>query len=113
MSSKLRMRPGVSSISPEEAQKRLSLAADWVDGANLPMQSGAGEGAVFPWAGANDRVVYNLSLRLRESLYRKLKFLSENEPNVSMHQIAIEGTEKEIARRLRKYEAAAKSSAAG
>jgi len=110
MSSGLRKRPAIAGITTEEAKDRLHRAADWVEQANLPTPSGAGQGA-WPWSSANDRVLYQYSLRLKESLYQKLKFLSENEPNASMHSIIIEGLEKEIAARLRKYEDASNNAA--
>lgn len=103
MSGGLRKRPAMAGITTEQAISRLEKASDWVGQANLPIQSGAGQGA-WPWLTANDRVLYQYSLRMKESVYQKLKFLSENEPNVSMHSIIIEGLEKEIAARLRKYE---------
>lgn len=110
--SQLRRRPGVTPITPDEARDRLNAAAGWIDQANAPVQGGAGEG-VRPWMLANDRVVYSYNLRLKESLYLKLKFLSENEPNASMHSIAIEAIEREVNARLRKYEKPANEGHAG
>lgn len=116
MSTGLRKRP---TLDQGAITQRLVDANDWVQQANQPDSGVAvvkqpiiqksrepkGEGAA-PWSGANDRVVTVYNLRLKESLRLKLKFLSENEPNSSMHSIAIEAVEKEVAARLRKYEKA-------
>lgn len=121
MSTGLRKRP---TVDPSVVAKRLADAQDWVQEAGQPTpvtvapaipavvqkprqpKAGKAEHAVYPWAEANDRLVTVYNLRLRESLRLKLKFLSENEPNSSMHSIAIEAVEKEVAARLRKYEKA-------
>jgi hypothetical protein len=108
----LRKRPRTTAISEEQAKERLERAADWIGQANLAIPSGVGQG-IPKWATANDRVLYQYNVRLKESLYQKLKFLSENEPNISMHTIIIEGLEKEVAARLRKYEKAFDTAGAG
>ena len=54
----------------------------------------------LPWADANPRVEVKMQLRFDEVSHAKLKWLSENTPNTSMHKIAMDAVLAEIAKRL-------------
>jgi hypothetical protein len=59
--------------------------------------------APFPWEQAHERVVKGFALRLPEPLMAKLQFLKENEANVSVHKLILQGIEKELDARLPRY----------
>lgn len=84
------------SITSSELEDRLAKAQSWTnDAGRTPCD--------FPWASANDRVKVGYQLRMNEALHMKLKFLTEREPNTSMHKIIIDAIETEVALRLVKY----------
>lgn len=96
----LRRRPDTVAI-----EERLKNSQEWIMGA-AKVETPAGQGGAvdFPWKGANDRVKYGYNLRLPETTYLQLKFLSEHEPNISIHELIMLGARKIIQERMPKYE---------
>lgn len=73
-----------------------NLEARFIDGERISERC-----ARRPWDDVDDRVKRIFNLRLPETLYLKLKFISENTPK-SMHGFALENLEKAVEEKLDK-----------
>lgn len=95
-----------SQESPASAPKEARTTPDTTEPkktapgpANQAAGPWAGQGA--PWKDANPRVKVPFTARLPEPLHARLRWLAENTAGTSMHAIALQALEREVARRLR------------
>jgi hypothetical protein len=114
-----RTPPAPAQASADELQKRLAGAQGWTQNAATAAAGGspsnpapaqdsaaAGEAAerpAFPWLDANPAIKKGYSLRVPEPMLKKLEFLKQNEPNVSVHKLILQGIAKELDARLPKF----------